>query len=104
MGADDFLVTPCNRDAAAWIEKWPDWPTHGLVLVGLAGSGKTHLLNLWCDKSGGRRVDEKELLESDAPALLEKTTRLAIDNADWLAGLERAEEKLFHLFNHMKDA
>jgi len=104
MGADDFLVTPCNRDAAAWIEKWPDWPAPGLILTGLAGSGKTHLLNLWLDKSKGRRISEKDLLENDAPALMEKTTALAIDNADALAGLNLAEEKLFHLFNHIKEA
>jgi chromosomal replication initiation ATPase DnaA len=104
MGVDDFLVTPCNREAAAWIEKWPEWPAPGLIVTGLAGSGKTHSLNLWLERSKGRRVTEKELLESDAPALMEKTTALGIDNADLLAGLERAEEKLFHLFNRMKDA
>jgi len=104
MSTDDFLVTSCNRDAAAWIEKWPEWPAPGLIITGLAGSGKTHLLNLWLERSKGRKVTEKELLESDAPALMATTTALAIDNADVLAGLERAEEKLFHLFNRIKDA
>ncbi|MFA4994379.1 MAG: DnaA/Hda family protein [Bdellovibrionales bacterium] len=103
MSADDFLVTPCNKDAAAWIENWPAWPTHGLILTGLAGSGKTHLLNLWCDKSKGRRLTERALLEEDIPALTETTTSLAIDNADVLAGQGKTEEKLFHLYNHLKE-
>lgn len=104
MGTDDFLVTPCNQGAAAWIEKWPEWPAPGLIVTGLAGSGKTHLLNLWLERSKGRRVTEKELLENDAPALMATTTALAIDNADTLAGHKDAEEKLFHLFNYTKDA
>ncbi len=103
MSADDFLVTPCNRDAAAWIEKWPGWSAHGLVLVGLAGSGKTHLLNLWLDKSKGLLVAEKDLLAEDAFSLTAKTVSFAIDNADALAGKPEAEEKLFHLYNHIKD-
>jgi chromosomal replication initiation ATPase DnaA len=104
MGADDFLVTPCNRDAAAWIEKWPDWPAHGLILTGLAGSGKTHLLNLWLEKSGGKRVSEQDLLAQNATSLAAETSSLAIDNADALAGKSFAEERLFHLFNQLKEA
>ncbi len=104
MGVDDFLVTSCNRDAAAWIEKWPDWPAPGLIVTGLAGSGKTHLSNLWLERSKGRRVTENDLLKNDAPALMESTTALVLDNADALAGHKDAEEKLFHLFNRLKDA
>ena len=102
MGADDFLVTPCNREAAAWIEKWPDWPAHGLILTGLSGSGKTHLLNLWLTQSGGRLVTLPELIAEDSAAITAATTAIALDDADALAGNVEAEEKLFHLFNHIK--
>jgi DnaA regulatory inactivator Hda len=103
MGADDFLVTPCNREAAAWIEKWPKWPMHGLILTGLPGSGKTHLLSLWLDKCKGKLVTKPELLAKDSVSLTASTTSLAIDNADALAGDAAAEEKLFHLYNHLKE-
>jgi chromosomal replication initiation ATPase DnaA len=103
MGADDFLVTPCNRDAAAWIEKWPAWPTHGLILTGLPGSGKTHLLNLWLERSGGKLVTAADLLAQNAASLTSATASLAIDNADALAGHAEAEEKLFHLYNYLKE-
>ncbi len=102
MGADDFLITPCNREATSWIEKWPDWPAHGLILTGLSGSGKTHLLNLWLTKSGGRLVTSAELIAQDSAALTAATTAIALDDADTLAGKAVAEEKLFHLFNHLK--
>ena len=102
MGADDFLVTPCNREAASWVEKWPDWPSHGLILTGLSGSGKTHLLNLWLTKSGGRLLTLPKLLAADSAALTAATTAIALDDADALAGNAVAEEKLFHLYNHIK--
>ncbi|MED5423417.1 MAG: DNA replication protein, partial [Pseudomonadota bacterium] len=41
-GREDFLISPCNQDAAAWIDKWPDWPAPALMLYGPAASGKTH--------------------------------------------------------------
>jgi DnaA regulatory inactivator Hda len=102
MGADDFLVTPCNREAAAWIDKWPDWAAQGLILTGLSGSGKTHLLNLWLSKSGGRLVAPSELVAQNSVALTNDTSCLALDDADVLAGNAVAEESLFHLYNHLK--
>ena len=104
MGADDFLVTPSNRAAAAWIEKWPDGPAHGLILTGLSGSGKTHLLNLWLAKSGGRFITTANLAAHGSVALTALTNSVAIDDADRLAGNAAAEESLFHLYNHLKTA
>jgi chromosomal replication initiation ATPase DnaA len=103
MGADDFLVTPCNSEASSWIEKWPAWPVHGLILTGLPGSGKTHLATLWLEKSGGRLLTGRELIEEDAPALTSSAKSLVLDNADAFAGNAAAEEKLFHLYNHLKE-
>jgi chromosomal replication initiation ATPase DnaA len=103
MGADDFLVTPSNRDSVAWIEKWPDWPSHGLILTGLSGSGKTHLLNLWLTKSSGKLVTPQDLTEKPPALLTAETYAVALDNANSFAGNARAEESLFHLYNHVKD-
>jgi len=104
MGADDFLKTDSNRDAFSWIEKWPDWPSHGLIITGLSGSGKTHLLNLWLAKSSGHLVTAQSLIGSDTALLTATTLCIAIDNIDQLAGKSEAEEKLFHLYNHLKTA
>ncbi|MDR3451101.1 MAG: hypothetical protein P4M15_15385 [Alphaproteobacteria bacterium] len=104
MGADDYLVTPSNREAASWIDKWPHWPAHGLVVSGLSGSGKTHLLNLWLAKSGGRLITLQELLTQDAATLCARSAKIAIDNIDALAGNAPAEEALFHLYNHLKSS
>jgi len=104
MGGDDFLVTDSNREAAAWIGKWPDWPAHGLALTGSGGSGKTHLLNLWLAKSNGLLVTQSQLIEQNSVALTVGTPNIAIDNADKIAGDAAAEEALFHLYNHLKSS
>lgn len=93
----DFLVADSNREAAQWIDRWPDWPGPALVLVGPAGCGKTHLATVWQQKSGGRLVA--------APAL---ATAAALDPALMAAAVEDApagldETALFHLYNGLAE-
>ena len=95
LGRDDFLVTPSNAAAVAMIDRYPDWPHHGVVLVGDGGSGKSHLLEVWCQASGARLVTAAQLA-SEAPDRLLEAGALAIDNAPGAALDERA---LFHLLN-----
>lgn len=95
LGRDDFLVTPSNAAAVAMIDRYPDWPHHGVVLVGDGGSGKTHLLEVWRQASGARLVSAAALGLEPPDRLLE-TGALAIDNAPGDALDERA---LFHLLN-----
>ncbi len=54
---EDFLPAPCNRDALAWLERWPDWPACALVLYGPSGCGKTHLARIWAGRAGARWLD-----------------------------------------------
>jgi chromosomal replication initiation ATPase DnaA len=90
LGRDDFLVAPSNEDAVAWIDRWPDWPFVALVLHGPAGSGKTHLAQVWRAKSGA--VTD---VVADAPAVL-------VDDAEQAAGDGAREEALFHLIERSK--
>lgn len=97
---DDFLVSPCNQIAVHWIDRWPQWPTHALVLIGPAAAGKTHLGRIWSGFSGAEviapsAVDET-LLQGGAPE------HMVIDQADLLVGDRAAEEVLFHLYNQTK--
>ena len=58
MGREDFLVSPSNADAVAWIDRWPDWPGPALVIVGPPGSGKTHLGQVWRQPAGAVPFDQ----------------------------------------------
>jgi chromosomal replication initiation ATPase DnaA len=54
---EDFMPSPCNRDALAWLQRWPDWPACALVLYGPAGCGKSHLARIWAKRAGARWLD-----------------------------------------------
>jgi chromosomal replication initiation ATPase DnaA len=68
-GLEDFLPAACNREALAWLERWPDWPAPALVLHGPPGCGKSHLARIWVARSGARWLDPAALprLESALP-------------------------------------
>ncbi|MCA3556383.1 hypothetical protein [Aestuariivirga sp.] len=100
LGRDDFLVTPSNAAAVAMIDRYPDWPHHGVVLVGGSGSGKSHLLEVWRQASGARLVTAAQL-HGETPDRLLARGALAIDNAPGAALDERA---LFHLLNLARQA
>ena len=94
LGRADFLVASCNAAAIAWIDRWPDWPGPALALAGPAGSGKTHLVEVWCARSGAALIDTAALAPDRVPALLGAARAAAIDEAD-----RADEEALLHLYN-----
>ena len=90
----DFLITDSNADAVAWLDQWPDWPAPALCLYGPPGSGKSHLLHLWCERTKGRRITPAQL---DTAAVPELATcgAVALDGADSTA----MAAPLLHLYN-----
>jgi chromosomal replication initiation ATPase DnaA len=81
LGRADFLASACNAAALGWIERWPRWPGPALVLHGPAGSGKSHLAELWRGRSGAALVMGAALGGLD-PADLAGQRAVAIDNAN----------------------
>ena len=57
----EFLVADSNADARAWIDRWPDWDGRGLAIWGPEGSGKTHLADIWRQRSGARLVNAADI-------------------------------------------
>lgn len=102
MGRSDFYVSDANAAAVAGIEAWRDWPMSKMVLVGPAGSGKTHLAQVFCAQSGARLIAARDVGGSD-PAALAEAQAIAIEDADQIAGDRAAEEALFHLHNAAAD-
>ncbi len=55
---EDFVVADGNREALAWIDRWPDWPAPALALNGPTGCGKTHLGRIWAAQSRAVVIEE----------------------------------------------
>jgi len=101
FGREDFVLSDGNREALAWLDRWPDWPAPALALNGPAGSGKTHLARIWAARASAAVLDAADLEGKSVPdltALAQAHAAILIDHAD------RAPERaLFHLYNLMRE-
>ena len=98
---EDFVVASGNREALAWIDRWPDWPAPVLALNGPAGCGKTHLGRIWAAHAGAKLLDGSDL---DGKSVADLTTLAASSPAILIDHAERAPEwALFHLYNLMRE-
>src|SRR5215510_3717328 len=92
---EDFVVALGNREALAWIDRWPDWPAPALALAGPPGCGKTHLGRIWAARAGGLVIEAAELEDKTVADLAELA---AASPAIVIEGADRAPERaLFHL-------
>ena len=98
-GEEDFLVAASNAEAVAWIDRWPEWDNGGLAVYGPAGSGKTHLADIWRRRSGARRVKCAEL----DLALVESRRKGAVHVVLEDAGAGFGESELFHFINLVRE-
>ncbi|MDH5749383.1 MAG: DnaA/Hda family protein [Rhodospirillales bacterium] len=98
LSGEDFLVTDSNRNAVAWLDKWPDWPSPALAVHGPAGCGKTHLSKVFMARSGAREMSLASLADTDLPQLLESARAFIIENAD-TALTPGLEVNLLHFYN-----
>ena len=77
--AEDFLVSQCNQSAVDMIDSWPDWPAHAIVICGAAGSGKSHLVSVWRERSGGDVVGMGDVTTTTV-SRFQETGRLAVED------------------------
>lgn len=91
FGRSDFLVSSCNQEAVAWIDKYPNWPTNALVICGEKGSGKSHLASIFSQV----QIDASALTVDYA--LSETANKVVVEDVDFL----RDENALFHLYNNL---
>ncbi len=82
LTGDDFLVADCNAAAIAWIDRWPDWPAPGLAIHGPAGCGKSHLVQVYLARSGGRILAAPDLMRRDAFMGARDVPAFALEDAD----------------------
>lgn len=94
FAADDFVPTPSNQIALAFMDKWPDWPQVGAILVGPAGAGKSHLASIIAERAA------TAIQQLASIAAIDKDADLII--LDCGEGGAFDEETLFHLINHLR--
>jgi len=115
MGREDFLVTPCNAAALEAIERWPGHPPRmpALVLLGPAGSGRTHLAEIWRTRHDALRATAAELNVEAVPHLLARGALVLEDLPGGREGEGKGEGKggggldevaLFHLLNMARES
>lgn len=95
MDAAGFVVSESNRDAVAWLDRWPEWPGAALAVYGPPGCGKTHLAHVFLERVAAAHGAAR-FLEPGALERLPEREHLVLD------GIRLPEEHLFHLINHVR--
>jgi chromosomal replication initiation ATPase DnaA len=98
LGREDFLVTSSNAAAVALCDQWPNWPTYAAILVGPQSCGKSHLVEVWRQRSGGLKIQANSLTTINVPNLLAGNA-VAIED---LHEGEIDERAIFHVLNLAK--
>ena len=91
---EDFIVGSGNSAAVGFVDAYPAWTSPAAALYGPAGSGKSHLTNVWAARAGAPIVEAAAL---DEPAQLPPAQALAVENVDRAPLGAHAETALFAL-------
>ena len=97
FAAEDFVASPGNAEARAWLDRPEGWTNGRLLITGPAGSGKSHLLHVWARATGAEIRPAAMVRGLPAPPA---GGFLAVDDADTVAD----PAALFHLLNLAAEA
>jgi chromosomal replication initiation ATPase DnaA len=98
LSREDFLVADSNAAAVALIDQWADWPSYATLIVGPAGSGKSHLVEVWRQVSGAQKCQANAIELENIPELFSGGA-LAIEDIDQVPLPETA---IFHAMNYAR--
>jgi chromosomal replication initiation ATPase DnaA len=98
LGVEDFLVSHSNDQAVALVDRWPEWPVGAAIIAGPAGSGKSHLANVWRFKSNADVVDAQDCRIALVPELAGHGA-LVVEDISRIVD----EQALFHLLNLVRE-
>lgn len=93
LAENDYIVSAGNETLFTSLMHPERWNSHGCLLIGEPGSGKTHLAHIWCSRFGAAMLAPEAIAPSDAGFIL-------IDNIEQ-AGPN--PEGLFHLLNSVRE-
>ena len=96
---DDLIISDPVSAAVGVIDRWPDWPSRVVVLVGPTGAGKSHLAAVWREKSLAPALSPETHDEASAIAAA-SAGPILIEDAERSGFSERT---LFHLINAVRE-
>lgn len=91
LSREEFVVSPANAEAFAFIDSWPDWIVPIAAIYGPAGCGKTHLASIWREESGAELLSAGEL----SVASVQCQTPRVIEDVDTTESTHARDSALF---------
>lgn len=88
-----------NRAAVQWIDGWRRWPSPAFIVYGPAGSGKSHLVQVFLQLAAARKLTSTDF-EVHALASIDPSATYAVDDVDQI----EKETALLHLYNTLVGA
>jgi chromosomal replication initiation ATPase DnaA len=89
----DYIISYCNLEAYKALQHPEKWPFGRLLILGEAGSGKTHLCNIWQGTSSAISLEESTALNVLNNHINSKN--FILENIENI----QEEENLFHIIN-----
>ena len=77
-----LIVSQSNREAWDRLERWPTWPGGAMVLIGPAGSGKSHMGDVWAQRANAFRLSPEATADRALAAFSDNGGRLLLDDVD----------------------
>ena len=102
LDREDFMVNECNQEAIQFIDNFYQRKMNSGVLIGPKGSGKSHLVNVFCKNFEKEKWIISEKKEKDIYKVFQENNVVIIEDIDLITSLDE-EEYLFHSINLSKE-
>ena len=102
LDREDFMVNECNYQAIQFIDTFYQGKMKTGVLIGSKGSGKSHLVNVFCKNFEKEKWIISEKRDKDIYKIFQENNIIIIEDIDLITSLEE-EEYLFHSINLSKE-
>ena len=79
---EDFLIADSNLEAMRWVDNWKGWSAPSIVIYGPRGCGKTHLANIFIQKSGAKKIISEALTNNSPQSFLENTNIFVLEDIE----------------------
>jgi chromosomal replication initiation ATPase DnaA len=102
LGREDFMVNECNHEAIQFIDTFYLGKMKSGVLIGPKGSGKSHLVNVFCKNFEKERWFISQKGDKNIYKIFQENNIIIIEDIDLISSIEE-EEYLFHSINLSKE-